>query len=108
MMIRTNGNKGWLEVKTQLALVVSTLAVLAVGWSVASSLILAKVDIGQAKADYAKMQVVCKELKTADSLLDKRVSDTGSSLCAHIGMDSLLRADIVKHLDRIEKKLDRR
>ena len=107
MVIRTNGNKGWIEVRTKLAVVVSALALLALGWSVASGLILVKVDINQFKADCVGLKAADVQLRTADSLLDKRLDAVGGKLATWAVRDSVARADVVRRLMRIEDKLDR-
>jgi len=106
-MIRTNGNRGWIEVRTKLAVVVSALALLALGWSVASGLILVKVDIKQFKSDCVELKATDVQLKTTDSLLDKRMDAVSGELATQAVRDSVARADVVRRLMRIEDKLDR-
>ena len=102
-MIRTNGNRGWIEVRTKLAVVVSALALLALGWSVASGLILVKVDIKQFKSDCVELKATDVQLKTTDSLLDKRMDAVSGELATQ----AVYREDVVRRLARIEHKLDR-
>ena len=106
-MVRTNGNRGWIEVRTKLAVVVSALALLALGWSVASGLILVKVDIKQFKSDCVELKATDVQLKTTDSLLDKRLDAVGGKLATWAIRDSVAREDVVRRLARIEDKLDR-
>jgi outer membrane murein-binding lipoprotein Lpp len=99
MMIRTNGNKGWLEVNTKLAVIVSALTVVAVTWAVASNIILAGADIRQTK-------MKCEQFEKADKELTAKVDKLAGEQELQARSDSVYRADVVKRLERIERKLD--
>lgn len=101
MMIRTNGHKGWLEVNTKLAVIVSVLGVAAVTWAVASNIILAGADIRQTKAK-------CEQFEKVDKELTAKLDKTAGDLALQVRSDSVYREDVLHRLERIERKLDRR